>query len=330
MISYEEVYAKLVKDSQINSYLDEADMTPKAKKEFLMYIIIQTLKYGKNAQGSVANLPHDYVVIDIESTGLARDKDEVIQLSAIKYYNDKQVEQFDTFVKPVQPLTGFISNLTGITAQMLEDAPTFHEIASSYRSFIGNYPIVGHNIVRFDIPFLKANGMTFGDNRLIDTFLLAKTKRVPASKYSLPTLKNYFDIHNRSHNSLNDCKTTAIVYQHLAADELASVLVKNHHQSIFDHQKVVVYGTFEGISNSQMKQLVVKYGGRVTQEISKDVDIFIDGEKLENGPSLEEKTAHDFFEKCGHLQIMNGGEITQRLKKIESAKWQCSGNDIVE
>lgn len=296
MASYEEVYAKLVKDSQIKAYLAETNMTVKAKKEFLMYVIVQTLKRGSVVRAASTDFPQDYVVIDIESTGLDKNTDEVIQLSGIKYHNDKQIEQFDTLVHPKQQVSGFISNLTGISSQMLENTPEFHEVASNYRAFIGNYPIIGHNIISFDIPFLEEKGMTFSDNRLIDTFQLAKVKKLPTEKFSLPILKKYFDVHNRSHNSLNDCKTTAVVYQHLATDDLASELVKKHHKSIFEHQKVTVYGTFEGKSNSDMQQLVIKYGGQVMCKLDQEVDVFIDGESLNNSAdaelSAEEKKAY--------------------------------------
>ncbi|AMV70181.1 Hypothetical protein ADU73_1793 [Pediococcus damnosus] len=173
--------------------------------------------------------------------------------------------------------------------------------------------------------------MTFSDNRLIDTFQLAKVKKLPTEKFSLPILKKYFDVHNRSHNSLNDCKTTAVVYQHLATDDLASELVKKHHKSIFEHQKVTVYGTFEGKSNSDMQQLVIKYGGQVMCKLDQEVDVFIDGESLNNSAdaelSAEEKKAYRISKKYNHLKIINGEEMIKKLGKMESEPWQQVGNE---
>lgn len=161
----------------------------------------------------------NYIVVDIETTGLVAPLDKVIQLSALKIIDGKIVDSFDTYVNPGKdnlPLTPFIEELTHIHTSNLNGAPMFEEIKEKFLDFAGDLPWVGHNIVKFDIPFLYQSGLGPEEYWAADTYLLAKRKlnRYILGNLKLSTLKEYYHIKEPSHNSLSDCRTDYIIYQH--------------------------------------------------------------------------------------------------------------------
>lgn len=160
---------------------------------------------------------YDYVVLDIETTGLKKERDEIIQVSAVKFKQDQELDYLDTLIKPVhKQISPFIENLTGISNSDVDNAPEITEIIPKLNYFIGDQPLIGHNVM-FDLSFLKYNGLNLPKLEFVDTLDIAQAAqsqlKLPNTK--LETLKNYFGIDNRSHNSLNDVKTTAVVYQKL-------------------------------------------------------------------------------------------------------------------
>ena len=95
----------------------------------------------------------NYVAIDIETTGFAY-RDDIIEIASIKVENDSVVDTFQTLIKPTEPIPVNITALTGIDNEMINGAPSFDNIIESFISFIGNYTIMGHNVI-FDIESLK-------------------------------------------------------------------------------------------------------------------------------------------------------------------------------
>lgn len=189
-----------------------------------------------------------YVVVDIETTGLDAPLDKIIQLSALKVINGEVVDSFDTYVNPGKgnlPLTSFIEELTHIRTSDLNVAPTFEEIKKSFLDFTGELPWVGHNIVKFDIPFLYQSGLGPEEYWTADTYLLAKKKlnRSVLGNLKLPTLKEYYHIKESSHNSLSDCYTTHLIYQHFINDEIINFL-----DAVKDKDKINMLHSFKGLN----------------------------------------------------------------------------------
>lgn len=124
---------------------------------------------------------HDYIVIDTETTGLNVHTDKVIQLSALKFVNDKLVDTFNEYINPDGiELSESARLITGITDADLKDKPKFADIIPKFQEFVGESVWVGHNINKFDIPILFYNGYRqkneFNTNLFltIDTYLMAK------------------------------------------------------------------------------------------------------------------------------------------------------------
>lgn len=95
----------------------------------------------------------NFVAIDIETTGLFPDCDEIIELGAVRYRSGEAADRFSQRVKPETPINDFITRLTGISNEMLADAPSIERVLPEFTVFLGSDILVGHS-VNFDINFL--------------------------------------------------------------------------------------------------------------------------------------------------------------------------------
>ena len=100
--------------------------------------------------------PEDYCVVDIETTGLSPEECEIIEIAAVRYRNGEKSAVFSTFVKPCSAISSFITGLTGITNEMVADAPDISEAIMAFYKFVGDDMLMGYN-VNFDINFLYDN-----------------------------------------------------------------------------------------------------------------------------------------------------------------------------
>lgn len=150
----------------------------------------------------------DFVSLDIETTGLSTLYDEIIELAAVKYRDGKSVGTFSSLVKPINPVSDFVTQLTGITNTMLQDAPSLSEILPVFLNFVGADIVVGHNI-NFDINFIydacESLGLTPFSNDFVDTMRIARRMYKNLPNHKLDTLIDYFDLNHREiHRGLSD------------------------------------------------------------------------------------------------------------------------------
>lgn len=80
----------------------------------------------------------DYCVIDVETTGLSIYFDEIIEIALIKVRNDKIVDEYSQLIKPINRIDTFITELTGISNEMVENMPVIDEVRDDVLNFIGN------------------------------------------------------------------------------------------------------------------------------------------------------------------------------------------------
>lgn len=157
-----------------------------------------------------------YVIFDTETTGLKDQVDQIIEIGALKYENNKLVDEFDVLINPNIEIPEIITSITGITNEMVAKEKTIEEVLPDFIKFIGDFPVICHN-APFDIGFINANlkklNLPFMHNEAIDTVELARTYIPRAYNYKLETLKKYFKLNFGSHRSVEDCKTTNYIYQ---------------------------------------------------------------------------------------------------------------------
>ena len=161
------------------------------------------------------------VALDLETTGLDPTRDAIIEIGAIRFRDDRIEEEWSQLVNPGRPLPRFITQLTGITDEMLAEAPRLQQVLETVQAVVGDHPIVGH-AVGFDLSFLQRKGL-FKENQPLDTYDLAAVVLPAAGRYSLAALANDLKVPRRtSHRALEDARTTMMVFRRLV--ELASEL----------------------------------------------------------------------------------------------------------
>ena len=95
-------------------------------------------------------LEDTWVSLDLETTGLSPDSDEIIEVAAVKFQGSRTIDTFQSLVNPSATLSGFIRRFTGIAQAEVDHAPPFSQVARDLAPFIGSAPVVGHNIA-FDL-----------------------------------------------------------------------------------------------------------------------------------------------------------------------------------
>ena len=151
------------------------------------------------------------VSLDLETTGLDPTKDAIIEIGAVKFRGDSLQDEYSTLINPGRPIPPFVTHLTKITSAMVADAPTLSSQLATIVEFIGDAPILGHN-VRFDIGFFRQQ-QALTINPLLDTFDLASVLLPSAGRYSLGSLVAELGIDlPASHRALDDARATWAVY----------------------------------------------------------------------------------------------------------------------
>ncbi len=154
------------------------------------------------------------VAIDIETTGLSQERDAMIEIGAVKFKGHRVEDEWSTLINPNRHIPEFISGLTGISDAEVRNAPRFLEIAEQLEAFVGNAPIVGHN-VRFDLGFLQRAGL-FQYNEVVDTYELASVLMPTASRYNLGALGKQLGILlPATHRALDDARVTMAAFNRL-------------------------------------------------------------------------------------------------------------------
>ncbi|MBR2828033.1 MAG: 3'-5' exonuclease, partial [Bacilli bacterium] len=169
---------------------------------------------------------NSFVAFDLETTGLSRKLDAIIEIGAIKVIDGKMIESkdfiFQELVKPYKKrISKEIETLTGITNDMVHDKRKIWEVFIDFADFIEDYPLVGYNCSSFDIKFLERAGCLSNriiNNKFYDVMKLVKRykKALNLEKTKLDTISTFYGIDNKNaHRALSDAITTAKVYLEL-------------------------------------------------------------------------------------------------------------------
>lgn len=150
---------------------------------------------------------NSFVALDVETSGLSPDNDKIIEIGMAKILDGELIDKYSALINPKRVIPPNIVELTGITQDMLDDKPVIEELIDDILEFIGDYPILGHN-VNFDYGFLKKaavnSGHTF-EKQGIDTLKLARRLLPEVEHKNLDYLCSYFGIDaGNSHRAYDD------------------------------------------------------------------------------------------------------------------------------
>ena len=144
-----------------------------------------------------APLTGEFCVFDTETTGLDPNVEYLTEIGGVIVKNGEVVEEFDTFVKPGKPITPKITELTGITNEMVADAPSEAEALQAFLDFAGGRILVAHNAHSFDIRFLriaaKRSGISF-EPTYIDTLTMAQAMYPGLHNYKQGTINKHLEL----------------------------------------------------------------------------------------------------------------------------------------
>ncbi len=157
----------------------------------------------------------DYIVFDLETTGLNVKTDEIIEIAAIKVVNTEIVETFSVLVKPRRGLSETAQRVNRITQADLTSALQPHIAMSCFSEFIGNNKLVGYNSNSFDLPMLKKHSVAL-NNPMEDALYLAKRKIPNLINYKLEKVAAFLNVpYSGAHRALADCFILKECYEKL-------------------------------------------------------------------------------------------------------------------
>ena len=158
----------------------------------------------------------DYVVIDLEMTGLNPKTDKILELAAVRVRNGQEVAVYSRIVNPMVPLSEKITELTGITAEEAEAGALVEEAIAEFLEFLGEDVLVGQNVI-FDYSFLKqwaVNHKKPLEKKAVDTLKLARAFLPAEQKKDLESLCAYFAVERvHAHRALDDARETAQIFE---------------------------------------------------------------------------------------------------------------------
>ncbi len=165
------------------------------------------------------NLDSEFVIFDIETTGLSPRTDDIIEIGAVKIINRKVVDSFSTFVHINRNLPAKIIELTSITDDMLHNQPEITSALPEFLNFVGKSTLVAHN-ASFDVSFIKNKSLVYlneiYDPSVIDTLELSKALVKGVKNYKLSTLTKKLGINLENHHrAVDDANATAQLFIYL-------------------------------------------------------------------------------------------------------------------
>lgn len=296
---------------------------------------VKTERKGKGK--SIIAFPEKYTIIDIETTGLSPAWDEIIEIAAIRYEKGVKTDEYLTLVHPENDVDEYITELTGITNEMLTDAPTISECIGAFADFVGESILVGYN-VNFDINFIYDNMLQYLEkplsNDFVDVMRIARKELPELKHHRQADVLKFFNINiDRAHRALNDCEACNSCFmalrEHIIAggttlDGFCSLLCSKNGKRAKDikatsnefdecHQlygKVCVFtGALEKMSRAEAMQLIANLGGIPADGVTKKTNLLILGNNdycktIKDGKSSKQKKAEKLILDGADLQVI--------------------------
>lgn len=279
----------------------------------------------------VRKLIDDYCVIDLETTGLSFEYSEIIEIGVVKVIDGKIVEKFSTLIKPKYEVDEYITELTGITNDMLIDAPKFDEIKNEFENFINGFVIVGHN-TKFDIGFLEMSLSKKLECEYIDTLQFSRKLFPDLKHHRLKDMVDLLNLSNNNHRAIKDCISTYELYELIKKkmkdenikvsdifkiqkyENFGKTLVAD--TSLFDEENMLFNkhccftGTLNEMTRREASQIVLNIGGKVDNNITKKTNYLIMGnfdyiKTIKEGASTKVLKARQLKKEGNDIEIID-------------------------
>lgn len=157
----------------------------------------------------------NYVSVDIETSGIRAKWDKIIEIGAVKVRDGKVIETFSELIDPGIMIPSYITELTGITNEMLKGRPGIEQVLPRFIAFAGDDYLLGHNVM-FDYSFLKQNAMNLNiefQKSGMDTLKIARKTLPQLESRALDFLCTYYGIKDENHHrAFNDAEVTSKLY----------------------------------------------------------------------------------------------------------------------
>lgn len=265
---------------------------------------------------------NNYVVIDIETSGINPDKDEIIRLSALSIVNGNETGTFFKLVKPIKPLTEKIEILTGITNVDLKEKCTIIDLLPDFLNFIGDSVLVAHNI-GFDIKFinvaLKKANMPSIKNETVDTFSIARNKLL-LQKYTLKHVAEFLGVCGNADEEIIFAvyeKLKTLPERMLTSDEMSYLedLRQNSNecgisqyirirrsQAYFDELRKVPFEDIESLCGEELETF--------------NISMALDWVKIQGGDGNDQERMSEKYEKYLNGLSKTDREYVQRVARV--------------
>ena len=292
----------------------------------------------------------DFTAIDIETTGLSPTDNEIIELGAVRYRDGVIVSQYQQLINPGTSIPKSITKLTGITDEMVSDAPAFGEAIDAFLDFIGDDLLLGHN-TNFDINFIYDACVGCGHdpikNDFVDTMRISKKMHPEYPDHKLQTLITQLGVEDQGHHrSVADCIMTAECYLRMLQENPAFFgKSRNDKQRARKAQsrvpvkeiapnesaiagetpltgKSIVFTGELTISRRDAMQMAVNAGAVIKSSVSSKTDYLVVGTQDialvgEDGLSTKEEKAYALNESGkGHVQFLNEAEFLDLTQPV--------------
>ena len=223
-----------------------------------------------------------YVAVDLETTGLNPKHDRILEIGAVMIWNGQVEKEFSTLINPKREITDRIVDLTGISGEMVENAPGIEDVIENVISFCGGLPLLGHNIL-FDYSFLKRAAVNSGyqfEKNGVDTLKLSRKFMPQEEKKNLSAACEWFHVKNdRAHRALADAYAAHELYQalkdrysgqepeafsaqalqyHVKKEQPASKRQKDHLRDLLKYHKISVSLQIDDLTRNEISRITDK------------------------------------------------------------------------
>ena len=225
---------------------------------------------------------NSYVALDLETTGIGARHEKITEIGMVKVIDGEAVDTYHTMVNPHREIPERIVELTGITADMVKDAPGIDEILDEVLNFTGELPLLGHQII-FDYGFLVqavVNQKRKFEKYGVDTLKLCRYLMPGAEKKNLGAACAYFGVHqDTAHRALSDAYAAHDLYQELKRrfgkerpelftakmlhykakkERTASKRQKEHLQDLLKYHRIDITVEIDHMSGNEISRMIDK------------------------------------------------------------------------